>query len=215
MKYIELAIQIAIAVGTVGAVIVALFGDRLRSRPHLIVQLRDAKGYRIDRSFVRFPDEYVSPSLWFHLKVSNARRSYTTAHETQLYLLSVQVPDAAGAFVPEWSGAIPLQVRDRAAVLSGATLGPDIEFDLFSVTKNAEMNGAPFLELHPVIRPNNLKAATHGPYKSLLTFQARSIEADSEPLNVSIVWDGEWSDDPERMARHLVVEMRAGCDKIV
>ena len=195
-------VQSAIAVGTIGAVLIALFGVR---RPKLVIERRNRSGVTRDAYGAGQPP-HKTVSRWYHVQVRNLRRTYAPARETQLYLISVEVPNAVGAYVQQWAGAIPLKIRDRGVVLVGSTIGPPIEYDLCSVYRETAVGGPRFFQLHPVIEPPNVTVNTDQPYKARLTLQARSIETDSEPFRVEIVWDGQWADDSDQMAtNHLII----------
>jgi hypothetical protein len=200
-------VQLAIAVGTIGAVLAALFGERFRAPPRLVLERRNPRGITRGAS-VAAPGQppHQTVSRWYHVEVRNLRRTYAPARETQLYLVSVEVPNAVGAYVQQWAGAIPLKIRDRGVVLVGNTIGPRIEYDLCSVYRETVVGGPRLFQLHPVVPPPNVTVTTDQPYKARLTLQARSIETDLDPFRVEIVWDGQWADDSDQMiAHHLII----------
>ena len=176
-------VQLAIAVGTIGAVFAALFGEWFRPLPELVIELPNRRG--ITRAaFVTLPNQppdqppYQTTSRWYHVRVNNSRRAYAPARETHLYLVSIEVLNAAGIYSEQWAGAIPLQIRDRGTVLAGSTIGRPIEFDLCSVYRAAAAAGTPNqFQLHPVVPlPPNVTVSTDQPYKAALTLQAGSIK---------------------------------------
>ena len=87
------------------------------------------------------------------------------------------------------------------------SFGYGFDCDLLSCVRDAPGGGKPFLELHPLIIPNdpaNIRQRSAA-CKFSVTFQARGLEADSNQLSVQIAWDGQWEDGNEEMAQHLVV----------
>jgi len=78
------------AIGTVGAVLVALFGDWIKRTvvpPRLDVELSNTRGLRIPVNLLS-PDgsQRESEARFYHVRVSNMRRR-SDAHQVQLYLV--------------------------------------------------------------------------------------------------------------------------------
>ncbi len=81
------------------------------------------------------------------------------------------------------------------------TIGPDAYADLCSVVKGK------WLQLHPLVAPNNFQVVRREPLTFVVTVQARSNETDSAPLRLQISWDGGWHDGAQEMRRHLSMEL--------
>lgn len=195
------------ALGTLAtflAVLVALFGARLRrwiSPPHLSIRLSNAEGMR--GSISTFDPEtnkatYKTSAIWYHVQVENKTREapITGVH---IFLLSIEAPDAAGAFKPVWEGHAPLGWRHEADP-TPKTIGYPAECDLCHVLKEPLE-----VRLSPIIKGQVLDTIT-GAFKFAFTLQARGIEAESKPLRLEISWSGMWSDNKADMMRHLVVK---------
>jgi hypothetical protein len=90
-------------------------------------------------------------------------------------------------------------------VLTGATVGTPIPYDLCAVFRDTFAGSPSLLQLQPAIRPPQLPIETAQEYHARLTLQAKSVEIDSDPLIVTIDWNGQWNDDSGQMAINLVV----------
>ena len=78
--------QLAVAVGTIGAVLVALFGQAFRAKffpPKLSLRLENTSGEAIQESAWK--------ARYYHLRVSNSRR-WSPAHEVRVVLLREEEP---------------------------------------------------------------------------------------------------------------------------
>ncbi len=197
-------VQLAIAIGTLGAVIVALFGHWLRSHvapPQLKLSLSDARGVRTPTTLIA-PDGTTrqTESRWYHVRVENQRR-WSPATQVQVYLLRIEEPDASGQYKLTWVGEIPIKWRDQEVHALSRTIGYAADCDLCSVVKEK------WIEIHPLIPLIAIRAQRRGECHMILTLQARSIETDSSLLRVKIDWNGEWAEDSQEMARRMVVEI--------
>jgi hypothetical protein len=199
-------VQLAAAIATLLAVVVALFGQAFRGKffpPVLQSALADSKGERT-RARLRWiegetPMERDEDARYYHLKVWNVRR-WSPAQQTQVVLLRVDEPDAGGVFVPIWTGDIPLGWRHQAVSPLQRTVGPEAFADICSVVKGK------WLQLHTLIQPNNLETVRRGACNLVLHLQARSNETDSAIVRVRITWDGSWVEGADEMMRHLKIE---------
>lgn len=202
--WMEWLVQVVIAIATIAAVIVALFGGWLRSRlasPRLHLSLVSRRGVQVP-SVLSHADgtKEETKSRWYHLKLENQRR-WAPANQCHVYLVTYEERDAAGTYQLAWRGAVPMKVRNVGVVLEGFAVGPQVEFDLCSVIKPG------IFQLHPVLAPNSVVTYSQAPVAMRLTFQARSVEKDGELLRVEIRWDGLWDDDGDDMERHLVLNV--------
>lgn len=204
------AVQLAVAFATFLAVLAALFLDWFRARffpPQLTLRLVSARGTPPVTAHVTSPGQQIAFqtfSRWYHVRVENGRRM-SRATETQVYLVAVGLPNAAGQIVTRTTGAIPLKIRHEGIVRLGRIIGPPVEWDLCSVFRELQPGGIPVFELQTVVAPTDITVRTQQPFRMVLTLQARSIEADSNVLDVELSWDGQWSDDTDQMANHLVI----------
>lgn len=194
------------AIGTIGAVVVAIFGDRLRGllgAPQLEISLVDPNG-----SYSRFSDgkSIDTSSRWYHLRVENKRRHWTTASDVRLLLLKFEQRNAAGQFRPTWAGEIPLQWAYQQITSLTPAIGPARDCDLCNIIKGQADQISTRLSLNPLMQPLSLPTSWQSRVEFALTVQARSLESDSNLFRVVISWDGQWSDDTIEMANHLVVK---------
>lgn len=201
--WLDWSVQVATAIGTIGAVVVALFGSWLRGKltpPKLILSLKDPQGTRTPVTLTD-PDgsQRQSAGRWYHIRIENRRR-WSPAHQVQVFLLRVEEPDAAGENQMTWIGEIPMNWRHQEVNPIMRTVGAGADCDLCSVVRDK------WLELHPLVVPHSLNARRREPCRLTVTLQARSIEADSDLLRVQIAWDGKWSEDGDNMMQHAVVK---------
>jgi len=201
---LSLAIQLAIAIGTIGAVIVALFGGWLRSHlapPRLVIRLKDERGNKTPVTVTDPKDgtQRETDGRWYHMEVANNSR-WSPAKEVQVFLLRVEEPDASGQDQITWLGDVPMRWRHQEIRPVALTIGPTTDCDLCSVVKDK------WLQLEPLVVPHSLNARRRGECKFTVTLQARSIEVDSNLLRVQIAWNGKWSEDSDEMARNMVVK---------
>lgn len=209
----NLAAQVAIAIGTIGAVVVALFGNKLRATfapPRLFLRLLDNRGTETP-VILTAPDgsRRETVSRWYHLRVENGRR-WSPATQVQVFLLRIEEPDAAGQYRAIWTGELPIRWRYQEIHPLVRSIGYGADVDLCSVVKEK------WFQLHPVIEPIefrdsdaeqvSLRIKRREGFNMALTLQARGLETDSNRIRVLIHWDGAWADDPEVMQRHLVVK---------
>ncbi len=198
-------VQLAVAVGTVGAVLVALFGQGFRAKyfpPKLSLTIPDPGG---EKTIVRvvsgqIPEGRPEDARYYRIRVSNRRR-WSPANQVQVVLLRVEEPAADGQFAVSWAGDLPLTWTHQQLFPPLRTIGPDSQVDLCSVVKDK------WLALHPLIAPYNLNVQRRDPAKLILWVQAKSNECDSPVLRVHIAWDGGWHDGAQEMKRHLILKV--------
>ena len=203
-------VQALIALGTIGAVLVALFGSWFRAvlaPPKLSIKMAESTGVCVKSQEFQGGPKMETDSRWYHVRVENQRR-WSPAREVRLLLLRYDEPDSVGQFQTTWTGAIPLRWEHQEIKNLAPTIGPPDNGDLCSVTKLPASTGHPHrLELHPLIRAISIPAKWESPCRLAVTLQARSLEAGSSNLlRVEIAWDGQWHDDATQMSRHLVVK---------
>ena len=201
-------IQLATAIATFLAVLVALFLDWIRSffPPNLVLISKNERGVWTDPTYMQKSGQppFATVSRWYHVEVSNTRR-WRRATDTQVYLINYEILNAAGEYVPKPPGAIPLKIRNVGFVETGRNLGPPIEWDLCSIIRESGCGEGPVLQLQVAVVPTNMIIETRQKFQVALTLQARSVEADSDTLRVEIIWNGQWDDDESRMAQNLIV----------
>ncbi len=201
------SVQVAAGIGTLCAVLVALFGQAFRAKffpPKLYLRVESPDGEKT-RVRLKWLENNVEKERWeearyYHLRVWNARR-WSTANQVQVVLLRVEEPDAGGQYHVSWVGDVPLGWRHQAVFPTLRTIGPPAHVDLCSIVKDK------WLQVHTLIAPFNLDVVRRGATRLALTVQARSDEADSLILRVEVSWDGQWHDGAAEMGRHLVLKV--------
>ena len=144
----------------------------------------------------------TTPARYYHMKVSNTNR-WSKATNVRVVITGIAIPAADGRFVSQPMIG-PLQLMWRFSAIHPAlysTVGPDDICDLGYLKK-----GDRFI-LTPYIVPNNFPGALVANQKMLIEVKAMADNVESPPLCVEISWDGNWSDDTQKMAEHLVVKV--------
>ena len=200
-------VSIAIALGTISAVLIALFGQAFRAKffpPQLSLNVVHPEGEKTKVRLTWFEDgkqkERWEDARYYHVQVQNNRR-WSPANQTQVFLMQVEEPGPDGGFQTVWRGDIPLGWRHQEVFPPARSIGPKADADLCSVVKDK------WLQLHPLVAPYNLNVQRREKSILILSLQARSNEGDSSILRIQIAWDGGWHDGSEEMKHHLTVNV--------
>jgi hypothetical protein len=197
-------VNLAIAIGTLLTVVVALFGEKLRAKffpPLLNVKLFNREGERIE---MKDPiGNHVDWARYYFIHVWNARK-WSPAEQTQLFLTRIEEPGPSGDLRTSWSGQIPIRWRNQEIVPLLRTIGPSADCDFCRVEKKG------VLRILPLLVPNNLTDFRTKKCQYVAHLQARSTLADSPVLRVFVAWDGGWDDGTDEMKRHLEIK-EMGC----
>jgi hypothetical protein len=198
------SINLVVAIGTVGAVIVALFGSGIQARlfpPKLVLTIDNPRGDATPVT-VTAPngESRREQARYYRLRVSNSKR-WTKATQVRVQLLRLEEPGPDGGWQLKWAGQVPLRWTHQEIVPLEQTIGPNATCDLCSVVKDK------WLELHPIILPANLAdlARRRQPAYMRISVQVTSSEVDSDIRQFQISSDGQWKDGEVEMAQHLVV----------
>ncbi len=169
----ELLIEIGIAVGTIGAVVVALFGN-LRGKispPKLILSL-SPDAYQADRN---------TSLVYYHLNIRNARR-WMPATQTQVFITRIaKIEDEKDVIV--WTGELPMRWRYQEQYPIHRTIGGPKQVDLCFTVGNQN------LKIEPQIKVDEFPGDYPLTEKIALTVQARSVETDTLEHRIEISWD--------------------------
>lgn len=207
--WLNFSAQSVAALATLVAALVALFGpkwQRLLFPPKLALRLLNTVGEKTTVP-LEWTDEAgtkqhrMEAARFYHVEVKNAsavRWPPATGVELHLQLFQDLGPD--GRFHTTWNAVVPMRRRFQEFLPLTATIGSPADYDLCCVVKGK------WLELCPLIVPNNLQARWRQAVRFRVQLQARSVEIDSNPALFEIAWDGEWSDDSAEMSRHLVIK---------
>ena len=200
------SVNVAVAIATLGAVLVALFGDWIKAHlfsPKLNVSLRNTFGDKTKTRLEWFDENglrqsRMADSRYYHLAVSNGVR-WPAATQTQVYLQRVEEPGPDGELQTTWAGEIPMEWMHQSIYPAARTVGPVAYCDLCSVLEDK------WLQLHTIIAPNNLEVLRKTKTTLVVSLQAKSSEAESPIARFKISWDGKWEAGDTEMKRHLVV----------
>ena len=198
-------VSIAVALGTISAVLVALFGQAFRAKffpPRLVLQIARPKGEKIKVQLTWFekgePKECWEDARYYHIRVKNTRR-WSPANQVQIFLTRVEEPGPDRKFQVTWLGDVPIRWRHQEVFPPSRTIGPAADCDLCSVVKGKS------LQIYPLVAPYNLNVKRREKSIFVVSLQARSNEGDSSTVRVQISWDGKWEDGAEEMKSHLIV----------
>jgi len=191
---------------TLFAVIVALFGEKLRARwfpPILKLKILRKEGERapITRLNQQGVTQHVDDARYFHLHVWNERRG-SPAEQVQVFLTRRYEPGPRDEPQLAWVGNVPLRWRDQEFVALLQTVGAAKDCDFCMVLRNGGT-----LSLMPLILPNSLNARRQGRCRFIACVQVRSNQADSQEIRIEVAWDGLWEDGDTEMQRHLEIKI--------
>jgi len=196
-EFWSLVVGSVAAAATFFAVIVALWGERIRqrwNRPKLTLSLLSPLG-ELNETAQGVQGRY------YGLVVRNERAS-VPAENTRVHLTDVQTaPDGTWRSV---AFTKPVQVSWRWPKITPPYIkvGPDeVASFLFLMKPDG------FLQLQLLWCPNNLDPRIPPQKPTRLVFLAVSDTARSNELTIEVAWDGEWSEETSEMGRHLVVRV--------
>lgn len=200
-----------VAIGTLGAVLIALFGDRWKRwlfPPRFKISLKSQAGAPTPVTLTA-PDGTVrtEKGRYYHVRVANTG---TVATNAAVFLTSVMLPSAGGGWHQAWSGEVPLTWShpELYGVFRSIGVTP-VDADLLSLIKDK------WVELCVLIRPNALPHDSIPPIhpgrwrdtmQIVVTVQVKATEGQSEPRLFHIAWDKSWEDGDEEIKRHLCIK---------
>lgn len=191
MHYIEVAAQVVAALGTVGAIAIALFQHRFS---RLRIALDDPRGeltVQADKQEVRY----------YHVRVYNELRVFPARKVrlllTRIYEKQIEDPEF---WDTGFRGPLEMSWRFGADAERYPTVGPDMLADLCYVPVNHDR-----VFLCPRVIPSNFQGVVLQGYMLRLELVASSDYNDSNVLWVDVIWHGGWTSDDEVMARHLQI----------
>lgn len=199
-------VNVAIAIATFSAVLVALFGKRIRAqwfRPKLTLTLDSTIGEKIPAWILSYIDgreqRRSEATRYYRIRVTNEER-WQSATQTQVYLLRVEEPGPDNVLQTKWAGELPLIWTHQSIFPIARTIGPSATIDLCSVLQGKG------IYLHPLIEPINFQLQYTNAVSLILSLQAKANEGESDISRFKIAWDGKWEDGDNEMAQHLIVK---------
>lgn len=189
-------IEIASVLATLLLGYIAVWGDALKAKwvgPRLRIQLQNYDGHPISFS-------NGSPSRWYHITVTNSRRT-SPAHNVRVVLLDVVRPAADGSFpAPLVHSRVPMKWQHGHSAPASMTVGPPTNADIGFVSPSGFV-------LNPEFVPNDIDPALGPGGRYRVRFIAVSDETESNTLSLEIAWNGQWSDDTNTMRRNLTIQV--------
>jgi hypothetical protein len=195
-------VQFGVAVSTLTAAIVALFGEAFRRKfflPKLELALLGSEGEKTEVVSTEGTTRKSAAVRYYHLQVSNSRR-WSPATDVQVHLLQVEERGPSAKLQIAWSVAVPLIWRHQDVFPTSRTIGAPGDVDVCSVREDR------VLQLQVLVHPFNLITQFKEPIDRVLTLRARGNEVDSAPLRLRISWDGKWDDGTHEIGKHFVIE---------
>jgi hypothetical protein len=188
-----------VAIGTIGAVIVALFSGSLKTKffpPILSLRLLSDIGEK-----VQFGSRIGPEGRYYFLQLENKRR-WSKATGAGLHMLRLERRGPDGEWVTEWAGDLPFRCRDQDYFPLQRDIGGPVDYEFLSIQNSTP----PELRLHPVFVPYNLSAAKGQSWEFAASFQGKSSEVDSNVLRLQVSWDGRWESGEREMQTHLKIK---------
>ncbi len=190
-------VQVVYTLVTVGILVAAIWGQPIRTRffgPRLKVSLANASGSLTNRGD-------GSPTRYFHLRIDNERPSMPAR---SVKVLCTHLGKATGSTPPVLVPLpIPLQFLWSFPQFHALTqtIVSDHRCDLGHIDQ-----GSTGFEFDFYIKPNNVDTAVKAGETALLEIKVEGENCPSATaIRLRVTWDGEWAEDDEAMASHLVV----------
>jgi hypothetical protein len=185
----------------------ALLGVFIRTRPRLLVEINPDLPHR-DLTMrpwrIVAGTQQMRKERYYHLRLSNARRGgLAAAHEARVVMRAVEVESPDGSSQVVFAGVLPLRWSHHEMWPEARTVGPPALADLLFVAEDSS------LQITPIRMPYSFPNLGRflGPTKLWITVQAQSVETESRPVRIEVVWDGQWDEDENIMANHLRISI--------
>jgi hypothetical protein len=198
-----MAVNTLVALGTIGSVVIALFGSRLRAKwwpPVFNVEVLVPPDPTIPIT-ITATGAQVDVGRYYHLTVKNARM-WSIADNVTLNLVRIEEAGPDGEPQIKWAGNVPVRCRNQEFYPLQQKIGSPIDYDLCSVTKTK-----PTLSLMPVIPANNLPPRRTERCEFVASFQVKSSQCESDLIRVRISWNGKWDDGDAEMGDNLKIKV--------
>ena len=185
----------AMAVATFLAVLVALFGERLRQswiRPKLKLEL-------IEPAFTK---NNLVQAGWYYLLNASNKRLESPASNVRVMLTRVLRQSPDGSWQEQrFSGPIQVTWRWPDQMPQFATVGQPATATFGFLRENQRA-----FQLSMVFYPNNLDPEIAADTPTRLVFRAVSDTSESDELVLEVAWDGAWTEEWSEINDHLKVK---------
>jgi hypothetical protein len=189
-----MVVNVLVALGTIGAVVVALFGKKFYP-PKLQVTLANPLGELAE--WQREGKKHAA--RFYQARVTNKRR-WSPGTNPSLYLMRVEEERSDHTFSDEWQGDVQLKWKHPGNYAQPNSIGKPVDYDLVSV--DAEL----FASLHPIAAASSLTRNRKEKFRIRVWLQVRSAEADSPVTKFEISWDGTRAEEEGEMKKHFIVK---------
>lgn len=199
------AAQALVALGTIGAVVVALFGGWIRGRRILLLaHIEQRHGTAVPIVIASsepevFPDKEI-PTRFYQLRISNRSRLFA-AHGAYVWLTRIENLDQPDAI---WSGEIPMRWQHCDLMPGSRTIGEPANVDIFAIS---DTDNAAILRLQPNIVPTNLPLHHVSSVRLRLTVELRCVERAPQRLRLRVDWTGRWAPSDAEMQHNMIFDI--------
>jgi hypothetical protein len=191
---------IAALCGGLGGAVFTWWANRnFRKPPELSLRLARDEG---EPNQIAYSDGSFEDARYYHMRVSNARRRWSTATDVRVFLTRMDEQGPDGTFQLAWVGDIPLSWRNQQTSPLTQTVGADTDCDLFFLGDRRR------LRIETLFTPNSMRAERNDSCRVALFLQARSTQVDSPMYRVEISWDGTWEPGETEIQRHLRIAIQ-------
>lgn len=199
-------VRLAGTIGTLMAVIVALFGEKLRAflfKPRLVLEMVSPVGDPTPVTIKSDQGTRQEQSRYYHVRVRN-QVQWPQTTDVQIFLLRIEEPGPDGLPQVKWSGEVPLAWQHAEIYEARRTVGPPAVADLCRVVRGK------WLDVPTMIYPSSMD-----PYRiriagvivnMTVVLQARGSQGESPITPFPITWTGQWADGDAEMARHFIIK---------
>jgi len=182
-----------VAIGTIGAVVAALFGKKLFP-PKLELTLAQPLG-----ELTKWKQEGLDKGArFYHVRVTNKRR-WSPATNLGVHLIAMEEERSDNKFYRDWEGDVQLKWKHTNSIPQPGQVGKPVDYDLVSV------NSECFVSLHPIAAATSLNRVRTDRCRFRVWIQARATECDSPVVRIEMSWDGKWSEGNEEMSKHFII----------
>jgi hypothetical protein len=183
-----------VALGTIGTVVVALFGKKFYP-PKLEIRLANPHGELTKWK----KGEDKRAARFYHARVTNTRR-WSPGTNLSLNLIAMEEERSDHTFSDEWQGDVQIKWKHPSNYPQPTSIGKAVDYDLVSV--DAEH----FVSLHPIAATSSLSKVRNEHFRIRVWLQARSTESNSRVTKFDISRDGTWVEAEEEMKKHFIVK---------
>jgi hypothetical protein len=200
-----MVVNALVAVGTIGAVLVALFGSPLRAKFFAPVFKFNVLKLTGEACPLKNPQQqHVADGRYYHLNVRNTR-GWVPATHSQLRLIRIENPGPDGQPQVVWDGDIPMRRRQQEHYPTESVIGSPVHFDLCAIIKS-DNDPTPKLQLMPIVIAYNLPMPWTGETHFTASFQLKCAERDSQVVRIHFNWDGIWHDGDAEVLKSFILK---------